>query len=73
MEKAEVIRDFKENLEKTVIRYFIKKSYPGYKASETYIIYDGNQIEVFNESTFNLKRAMKNFESYLISKPLKIT
>lgn len=66
-----ILKHLKKDFDNLVIRNFISSIVSNYNENQTYIIYDGNKIEVFNESALELKKDLHLFKSYLISKPLK--
>lgn len=72
MELSQKLDRFKKELDILIIRFFIKKNLgKNYKNDLTYVIYDGNKVEVFDQEMHDLKRELKSFRSFLIVKSLK--
>lgn len=66
-----ILTKFSKQLDTLVMRNFIKYSIKDYDENETYIVYNNNKIEVFDESFLELSKALKRTKSYFISKPNK--
>lgn len=64
------IKALKKDLENLQIRFYIKQHIKNYDDNETYIIYNGNQIEIYNPEIFILKNDIDSFSSYYISPPI---
>lgn len=70
IKRAKLFKFLKKDLENLQVRYFIKQNIKNYDDNETYIIYNGNQIELYNEEIFDLKNSLDSFSFYYISKPI---
>lgn len=68
----EVLDDLDSRLENLIVRDFLSKMLKNYNYDETYIIYDGNIIEVFDKSIFDVKQTFGHFKSYFISRPVRL-
>ena len=66
-----IVDQFKSDLQQLMIRYTIFMIVKDYNPKETYIIYDNNDIQVFNQEIFDLKTAFKQYKQYTISKPVE--
>ncbi len=66
------LTQFKKDLESLVIRFYIESALKNFDPDEIYIIYDGNKIEIYDRDIFAVKKARKEFKSYLISRPARI-
>ena len=71
-DNKKILKDFQSKLEKLIMRNFIEGSIEDYDENETYIVYDTNKIEVFDQMFLELNKGFKHFGSYFISKPFKI-
>ncbi len=58
--EATLLAEFKEDVKKLFIRKWIQDKVKNYKEEETYIIYDGIQVEKYNLSMFNLKKRLRD-------------
>lgn len=72
MEKEQVLESLGKDLDKLMIRFFIRGSFPNYDELQTYIIYDGNEIEIYDEQSLKNRKNLGQVKSYLISRPIRI-
>ncbi len=66
-----ILKDLKTKLEKLIMRNFVMQSVSDYDESATYVIYDDNKVELFDETFLEVNKSFKHIKSYFISKPFK--
>lgn len=66
-----VLKYFKSSIDKMVIRELIKSSLDNYKEDETYIIYDGNKIAIFDQNFLEIHKTFGHIKNFTISRPIR--
>lgn len=69
-QNSKIKRFFRKDVEEILIRFFIAQNIKNYDDTETYIIYNENQIEIYHEDVFLLKQDLGMFKSFYISRPI---
>jgi hypothetical protein len=68
--KKKILKEFSEKLDNLVLRSFVQSSVENYDKKATYVIYDGNRVELFDQTFLDLHKNFKQIKSYFISKPI---
>ncbi len=72
MENEEIKEQIGKDLDKLIIRNYIKNVFPKYDENEIYIIYNGKEVEIYKKEMLGLRKSLGQIDSYLISYPIRI-